>query len=89
MQKEWLTEKDKILIPFNSKKLTLTAVEVLGVGHKPYHNTALRTRFLDEFGKNVLDGEKNWKDYLPFLFFCKWGRDSNIKFTGRLLVFFF
>ena len=32
MQKEWLTEKDKILIPFNSKKLTLTAVDVLGVG---------------------------------------------------------
>ena len=58
MQKEWLTEKDKILIPFNSKKLTLTAVDVLGVGRKPYVYTLRRTRFLDEFGKNVLDGKK-------------------------------
>jgi hypothetical protein len=38
---------------FNGKKLTLTAVDVLGVGHKPYVYTRRRTRFLDEFGKKL------------------------------------
>jgi hypothetical protein len=52
-----IVQETKFENQFNYKKLTLTAVALLGVGRKPYVYTHRRTRFLDEFGKKyVLDG---------------------------------
>ena len=50
---------------FNGKKLTLTAVGLLGVGHKPYVYTCRRTRFLDEFGKIMSLMVELGRAYLP------------------------